>query len=143
MRYFHTSYKLPQQETTGTHSLDEILGVVLIHPKKFQCSSQQEWLHHVLLVLVAATEGTFKISEYKNSEVTLHLCNYYIHCGVVSLFRYIFIIPEMLLAYNSNGSYDIIPSRLISRPLAPSTNANSAQFHSFLQSMFKVPINTH
>ena len=128
MRYFHKLYKLPQQETTGTHSLDEILGFVLIHPKKFQCSCQQERLNHVLLVCAAATEGTFKISEYKNSEVTLHLCNYYIHCGIVSLFRYIFINPEVLLAYNSNGSYDIIPSRLMSRSLAPSTKANSAHF---------------
>ncbi len=40
----------------------------------------------------------------RNSEIILHLCNYYIHCGIDSLFRYIFIIPEMLLAYNSNGT---------------------------------------
>ena len=121
MRYFHKLYKLPQQETTGTHSLDEILGFVLIHPKKFQCSCQQERLHHVLLVLVAAVE-------YTNSEVTLHLCYYYIHCGIVSLFRYIYLLFLKCYSHIIPMDHDIIPSRLMSRPLAPSTKANSAHF---------------
>ena len=130
MRYFHKLYKLQQQETTGTHSLDEILGFVLIHPRSSSVLASKKGSTTYFLYAPLQRKGHLK---YRNTKI---LKSHYIYVIIISTVALspcsniylLFLKCYSHKNYNSNGSYDIIPSRLMSRPLAPSTKANSAHF---------------